>query len=119
MTRYERDSMLADAASVKPTKACPECAERPYITEPPNQVKKEEPKAGTSGLLDRKSATLNQFIIEQQRWTSNRNSRIPIVSIGEPGFVHCPWCDCFHVHGGLDKVVQPVIEKGDHANGNE
>jgi hypothetical protein len=102
MIRYKRDRMLDCAASVKPTNACPDRAEGPCITERPNQIKKEEPKAGTSGLPDRKSSPLNRRIIEQKHWTGNSNSRIPMLrgfGLGELAFVHCPWCDRMHVHG--------------------
>jgi hypothetical protein len=114
--------MLADAASVKAMKACPEWPGGPCITEPPNQIKKEEPKAGTSGLLDRPSSTLNQDIIEQKHWTGNRNSRIPILngfSIGGLVFVDCPWCDRFRVHGWVRQVSAPTIGKEIQANGVE
>jgi hypothetical protein len=93
----------------------------PCIIEPPNQVKKEEPKAGTSGLQGRKSSTLNPHIIEQKHWTSNRNSRNPILTgfnVGGLVFVDCPWCDRFHVHSGGRQDSARVIGKEGQANGN-
>jgi hypothetical protein len=78
MIRYETDRMLADAASVKPTKACPEWAGGPCIKEPPNEIKKEEPKAGTSGLLGRESSTLNPCMLEQKQRVGNKDSELHV-----------------------------------------
>jgi hypothetical protein len=87
MIRDEKQKMLACAASIKPTNTSPEWARgstalaagRPCIIAPPNQTKKEEPKAGTCGLSDRQSSTLNPHSIKQKYWTSNRDSRLPIL----------------------------------------
>jgi hypothetical protein len=113
MIRYQKDRVLADASPVKSTNDCPEWAGGPCTIGPPNQSKKEEPKAGTPGLPDRPSSTLNQSIIEQKHWIGNRNSRIPILSgfsIGGLVFVDCPWCDRFRVHGWPRDNDARVIE---------
>jgi hypothetical protein len=118
MIPYKRDRMRDCAASVKATHACPERAEAPCITERPNQIKKEEPEAGTSGLLDRKSSPLNRRIIEQKHWTGNSNSRIPMLrgfGLGEVAFVNCPWCRRMHTHNPSfpDSYQMSVFRAGD------
>jgi hypothetical protein len=90
--------------------------------EPPNQIKKEEPKAGTCGLPSRESCTLNPRTIEQKHWTSNRNSQMDILGgyrVRELSFVDCPWWDRFHAPGwGWQHSAWVVGEEG-KGNGNE
>jgi hypothetical protein len=78
MIRYESDRTQADAAPVKSTNACPEGAGGPCITEPPDQIKKEEPKAGTYGLEERQSSALRQSNIWEKPRVGNKDSELAI-----------------------------------------
>jgi hypothetical protein len=82
--------------------------------------KKEEPKAGTSGLLNQQSKSLSQNNIEQKRRDSNKHSELPILRgfrVPDQVVVHCPWCDRFHVHGwDRQDNARVVTSRGAHGD---
>jgi hypothetical protein len=84
-------------------------------------VKKEEPTGTSLGLLNRQSDSLYDASITQKHSAINKHSELPILRgfrVGELIFVHCPWCDRFHVHGwGREdnaRVITARVAHGGH-----
>jgi len=70
--------MSARPASIRPTKTCPEGAGGPCVTELPDQIEKEEPKAVTCGLKERQNSELDHTNISEKPRVGNKDSELGI-----------------------------------------